>query len=168
MNIRPYQARDLDALIELTIATFGPYYEDHFRPLVGETIFHHQHGQWADDYRAEVPALHDPAADKHVAVAETSDGTIVGYVAWTVDPVRRHGDVNIVAVAADYRREHLGTALCERAFADMKEKDVEVVTIGTGGTDSFHAPARALYESLGCVPVHVAYYFKQLSAQPPT
>ena len=35
----------------------------------------------------------------------------------------------------------------------MTEKDVEVVTIGTGGTDSFHAPARALYESLGCVPV---------------
>ena len=41
-------------------------------------------------------------------------------------------------------------------------KDVQVVSIGTGGTDAFHAPARALYESLGCVPVHVAYYLKQL------
>jgi len=162
VNIRPYHPRDLKDLTELTIATFGPFYENHFRPLVGETIFRHQHGRWADDYRAQVPALHDPAAGKHVAVAETSDHAIAGYVAWTIDPARRHGDVVILAVAAAHRRGYIGTALCEYAFADMTEKDVEVVTVGTGGTDSFHAPARALYESMGCVPVHVAVYFKQL------
>jgi ribosomal protein S18 acetylase RimI-like enzyme len=162
VNIRSFQSRDLNALVELTIATFGPYYESHFRPLVGEVIFHHQHGRWADDYRAQVPLLHDPAAAKHVAVAETSDGAIVGYVAWTVDPDKRHGDVVILAVAEPQRRDHIGTALCEHAFDDMTRKGVEVVTIGTGGTDSFHAPARALYESMGCVPVHVAVYFKQL------
>ena len=162
MNIRPCHPRDLTALTELTIATFGPFYENHFRPLAGEAIFQHQHGRWADDYRAQVPALHDPAANKQVAVAETSDGAIVGYVAWTVDPARRHGDVVLLAVAAGHRRDRIGTALCEHAFADMTERDVEVVTIGTGGTDSFHAPARALYESMGCVPVQVAVYFKQL------
>jgi ribosomal protein S18 acetylase RimI-like enzyme len=162
VNIRPYHQRDLNALIELTIATFGPYYEDHFRPLAGEVIFRHQHGRWADDYRSLVPGLHDPAASKHVAVAETGDGAIAGYVAWEIDLARRHGDVVILAVAAPVRRDHIGTALCEHAFADMTRKDVEVVTIGTGGSDSFHAPARALYESLGCVPVHVAVYFKQL------
>jgi ribosomal protein S18 acetylase RimI-like enzyme len=162
VNIRPYHPRDLSALIELTIETFGPFFEDHFRPLAGEVIFQHQHGRWADDYRAQVPALHDPAAGKHVAVAETGDGAIAGYVAWHVDPARGHGDVVILAVAAPVRRGHIGTVLCEHAFAAMAEDDVEVVTIGTGGTDSFHAPARALYESLGCVPVHVAYYFKQL------
>jgi ribosomal protein S18 acetylase RimI-like enzyme len=162
VNIRPYHSRDLDALTELTIATFGPFLEHHFRPLVGETIFAHQHGRWADDYRAQVPALHDPAAGKHVAVAETSGGAVAGYVAWTVDPARRHGDIVMLAVAPAHRREHLGTALCEYAFDDMTNHGAEVVTIGTGGTDSFHAPARALYESLGCVPVHVAVYFRQL------
>jgi len=162
VNIRPYHSRDLDALTELTIATFGPFFENHFRPLAGETIFQHQHGRWADDYRAQVPALHDPAAGKHVAVAETSGGAVAGYVAWTVDPARRHGDIIMLAVAAAHRRDHIGTALCEYAFDDMTDQGVEVVTIGTGGTDSFHAPARALYDSLGCVPVHVAVYFKQL------
>lgn len=162
MNIRPYHSRDLNALTELTIETFGPFYENHFRPQVGEAIFQHQHGRWADDYRAQVPALHDPAANKHVAVAETSEGANVGYVAWTIDPARRHGDVVILAVAAAHRRDRIGTALCEHAFSDMAAQGVEVVTIGTGGTDSFHAPARALYESLGCVPVHVTVYFKQL------
>jgi ribosomal protein S18 acetylase RimI-like enzyme len=162
VNIRSYHPRDLNDLIELTIATFGPYYENHFRPLVGDAIFHHQHGRWADDYRVQVPALHDPEADKHVAVAETSGGAIAGYVAWSVDPAKRHGEVVILAVAEPQRRDHLGTALCEHAFIDMTRKSVEVVTIGTGGTDPFHAPARALYESLGCIPVHVAVYFKQL------
>jgi len=162
VNIRSYHPGDLNALIELTIATFGPFYENHFRPLAGEVIFYHQHGRWADDYRAQVPALHDPAAGKHVAVAEASDGEIAGYVAWTVGPAKRHGDVEILAVAQAHRRAHIGTALCDYAFSDMTEKGVEVVTIGTGGTDSFHAPARALYESLGCVPWHVAVYFRQL------
>ncbi len=162
MNIRPFHSRDLDTLTELTIATFGPFYENHFRPLVGETIFQHQHGRWADDYHAQVPALHDPAAGKHVAVAEASGGAVAGYVAWTVDPARRHGDIVMLAVAAAHRGGHIGTALCEYAFDDMTDRGVEVVTIGTGGTDSFHAPARALYDSLGCVPVHVAVYFKQL------
>ena len=142
VNIRSYHPDDLDTLIELTIATFGPFYENHFRPLAGEVIFQHQHGRWADDYRAQVPALHEPAAGKHVAVAEAGGGAI--------------------AVAAAHRREHIGTALCDHAFSDMKEKDVEVVTIGTGGTDAFHAPARALYESLGFLPWHVAVYFRQL------
>jgi hypothetical protein len=45
VNIRPYHSRDLNALIELTIATFGPFFEHHFRPLAGETIFRHQHGR---------------------------------------------------------------------------------------------------------------------------
>jgi ribosomal protein S18 acetylase RimI-like enzyme len=162
VNIRSYHPDDLNALTDLTIDTFGPFYENHFRPLVGEVIFHHQHGQWADDYRAQVPALHDPAAHKHVAVAETSDGAVAGYIAWRVDPARRHGDIVILAAAAAHRRDHLGTALCEYAFDDMTRKNVEVVAVGTGGTDSFHAPARALYESMGCVPVHVAVYFRQL------
>ena len=162
MNIRPYHSRDLSALIELTIATFGPFFEHHFRPLAGETIFRHQHGRWADDYRALVPTLHDPATGKHVAVAETDDQAIAGYIGWKVDPARRHGDVVILAVALTHRRSRIGAALCEHAFADMARTGAEVVTIGTGGADSFHAPARALYESLGCLPVHVAVYFKQL------
>lgn len=162
MNIRSYRPGDLNALIELTIATFGPFYENHFRPLVGEVIFGHQHGQWADDYRAQVPALHDPDADTYVAVAQASDQAIAGYVAWRVDPARRHGDIDILAVAQAHRRERAGTALCDHAFSAMKEQGAEVVTIGTGGTDSFHAPARALYESLGCVPCHTAVYFRQL------
>lgn len=160
MRIRPFIQHDLGRLIELTIETFGPFYEDHFRPLVGEVVFANQHGSWRDDYRRQVPGLHDPDQHKYVAVAETGDA-IAGYVAWSVDPARRNGTVTILAVAAEHRRHHVGSALCEHAFAAMRSRGAEVVEIGTGG-DPFHAPARALYERLGCTPLPVAVYYRRL------
>ncbi|WP_433160141.1 hypothetical protein [Kribbella sp. CA-247076] len=51
MIIRSYVHADLERVTQLTIDTFGPFYEDSFRPLVGETIFANQHGRWRDDYR---------------------------------------------------------------------------------------------------------------------
>lgn len=160
MHIRSYDERDLAGLIELTLDTFGPFYEQYFRPLVGERVFAHQHGSWREDYRAQVPTLHDPPAHKYVAVAE-DEGTLVGYVAWHIDMTRRHGEVEILAVAQQQRRCGVGKALCEHAFTDMSERGVEVVTIGTGG-DAFHAPAHALYSSLGCTALPTTVFFKQL------
>lgn len=160
MFIRSYVQSDLPRLIELTIETFGPFYEDSFRPLMGETIFANQHGNWRDDYQKQVAELHDPDQHKYVAVAEDS-GVLSGYVAWSVNPERRSGEVVILAVSSQYRRENLGTALCEHAFEAMRAHGLEVVHIGTGG-DDFHAPARALYESLGCVQLPVAVYYRTL------
>jgi ribosomal protein S18 acetylase RimI-like enzyme len=160
MRIRTVDPQDLTRLTELTIETFGPYYEDVFRPMVGEVVFANQHGAWREDYRVMVADLHDPERHKHVAVAETETG-IAGYVAWSVDPARRNGTITIVAVAAADRRHHTGTALCEHAFDAMRRDGAEVVEIGTGG-DPFHAPARALYEKLGCTPVPVTVYYRTL------
>jgi ribosomal protein S18 acetylase RimI-like enzyme len=160
MHIRSFVPHDLVPLTELTIATFRPFYEDSFRPLVGEVVFANQHGNWRDDYRTQVAELHDPARHRYVAVAETAD-IIAGYVAWTVDPDRRNARITILAVAAGHRRRYTGTALSEHAFAAMRELGAEVVVIGTGG-DPFHRPARALYESLGCTKLPVAVYYRQL------
>ena len=81
MHIRPFLPADLPRLIDLTIETFGLFYEDSFRPQVGELVFSHQHGSWRNDYRGQGPALHDPNNGKLVAVADIG-GTVVGYVAW--------------------------------------------------------------------------------------
>lgn len=160
MHIRSYADADLTALIDLTIDTFGPFYEDSFRPLVGELIFARQHGDWRGDYRRQVPALHDPAAHKYVAVAE-DNGVLAGYVAWHVDTTRQRGTVELLAVADGHRRSNTATALCEHAFEAMRRADAQYVEIGTGG-DDFHAPARAFYESLGCIKLPVAVYFREL------
>ena len=160
MHIRSYLDADFDQLVELTIETFGPFFEDSFRPLVGERIFGHQHGRWRDDYRQQIAGLHRPGEHKYVAVAE-EDGVLLGYVAWNVEAARSKGTVELLAVARNQRRSNVGTALCEHAFAAMRADGAEYVEIGTGG-DDFHAPARAFYESLGCVQLPVAVYFREL------
>ncbi|MFE6777942.1 GNAT family N-acetyltransferase [Streptomyces sp. NPDC057702] len=160
MLIRAFTQHDLAALTALTIDTFRPFYEESFRPRVGEAVFAVQHGDWRDDYREQVAELHAPERHTHVAVAEV-EGAVAGYVAWSVDPARRKGEVTILAVATQHRRHHVGTALCEHAFDRMRAFGAEVVEIGTGG-DPFHAPARALYEALGCTPYPVTVYFRQL------
>ncbi|AVH58962.1 MULTISPECIES: GNAT family N-acetyltransferase [Streptomyces] len=160
MRIRAFVPSDLASLTELTIETFRPFYEEAFRPLMGEVVFAIQHGNWRDDYRQQVAGLYAPEHHAYVAVAEGEDG-IAGYVAWSVDPDRRHGRVVILAVSSQHRRRHVGTTLCEHAFEQMRLLGAEIVEIGTGG-DSFHAPARALYEQLGCTPIPVAVYFRQL------
>lgn len=160
MNIRPYADSDLPGLIDLTIETFGPFYEDGFRPLVGDTIFENQHGNWRQDYRAQVPTLHDPVSHKLVAVVEDAP-SVVGYVAWNFDVEHKNGGIEILAVSAGHRRQGIGTRLCEHAFADLRQRGIEVVAIGTGG-DAFHAPARSLYEKLGCTPYPVTVYYRRL------
>ncbi|MFJ9179657.1 GNAT family N-acetyltransferase [Streptomyces sp. NPDC102360] len=160
MRIRSFTHDDLTPLTNLTIDTFRPFFEDVFRPLMGEVIFTVQHGSWRDDYRQQVAGLHAPERHSYVAVAEAA-GEIAGYVAWSVDPDRRHGQIVLLAVSHRHRRHHLGAALCEHAFERMRLLGAEIVEIATGG-DPFHAPARALYEQLGCTPNPVAVYFRRL------
>jgi ribosomal protein S18 acetylase RimI-like enzyme len=158
--IRSLFQHDLARITDLTVETFRPFYEDSFLPLMGDVIFANQHGNWRDDYRQQVAELHDPDQHKHVAVAEL-DGAIAGYVAWNVSPARRNGEITHLAVAVEHRRHHVGTALCEHVFGEMRALGAEVATIGTGA-DAFHAPARALYERLGCTMLPVAVYYRQL------
>lgn len=160
MHIRSYAASDLQQVINLTIETFRPFYEDYVRPLLGDAVFRHQHGQWEQDYREQVPSLHAPADGRHVAIAQI-DGAVAGYIAWMTDAKRHHGDIEILAVAASYRRNHVARDLCEHAFQAMQSTGVEVVGVGTGG-DPFHTPARGLYESLGFTQIPIAGYLKGL------
>ncbi|GAA0571969.1 GNAT family N-acetyltransferase [Kribbella sandramycini] len=160
MELRPYRPDDLDELIALTIETFGPFYEQSYRPVVGELIFTNTHGEWRDDYHRHVATLHNPDENRYAAVAEDG-GALVGYVAWDFDPAKRHGGIDILATASTHRRQGLAKSLCEHAFAHLKAQGIETVEIGTGG-DPFHEPARALYESLGCTPFPTTRYYREL------
>jgi ribosomal protein S18 acetylase RimI-like enzyme len=164
MHIRLFRDADRPELVDLTIEVFGVFYEESFRAMVSPTVFEHQHGSWADDYRRDVPALHDPARHKHVAVAVDDTSEIVGFVAWNVNLEQRHGDIDMLAVRESVRRCGTGRALCEHAMAAMRAAGAEVVGVGTGG-DWFHAPARGLYESLGFSLVPVAVYLRELEGQ---
>jgi ribosomal protein S18 acetylase RimI-like enzyme len=160
MVIRPLLPADLPALIDLTVETFRPLFEGHVRPLYGDDLFRLHHGQWEQDYRDELPTLHDPAAGRWAAVAET-DSTLAGLVAWRIREKPDHGLVDLLAVSAAHRRQGWGHRLCAHALEEMTKRGVQVVEIGTG-QDAFHAPARALYSSLGFIEVGIAGYIRKV------
>jgi len=156
MHIRSAQPADLPILLELTIGTFGPFFEESYAAIVGPVVFQNRHGNWRQDYAAQLARLHDPARGRHVAVAEIQ-GEIVGYVAWALTAEARHGVIDLLAVSEGSRQQGIGRALAEHAIAAAKAGGAEVVSIGTGG-DAFHAPARRLYEALGFTPfINVSY-----------
>ena len=79
MRIRSFLQHDLDRLTELTIETFGPFYEESFRPLVGEIVFANQHGKWRDDYVKQVAVLHDPPS---TGTSRSLRSTVPSPVTW--------------------------------------------------------------------------------------
>ncbi len=160
MHIRPFTAADLERLVDLTIETFRPFYEGYVHPLFGDELFRLHHGQWEQDYRDEVPTLHDPSAGRWVAVAEVGD-TIAGYVGWKTGGARNHGQIYMLVVGQPYRHQGVGRELCLDAIREMKAGGVEKVGVFTGG-DPFHAAARALYQSLGFIEIPIAGYLKMV------
>ncbi|HWO68734.1 MAG TPA: GNAT family N-acetyltransferase [Umezawaea sp.] len=160
MDIRPLNPADLPALLDLTIGVFGPFYENSFRPLVGDAVFLNRHGDWREDYRRHLARVHDPDNGRFAAVARV-DGQVVGFVGWVVEEAERHGEIDLLAVSAASRRLGVGRALATHALAHLAEAAVDVVSIGTGG-DDFHAPARSLYDSLGFTPFPNVSYTKAI------
>jgi len=160
MDVRPYTEEDHDVVLALTIETFRPFFEESMPSVLGERVVELQHDRWRDDYREHVPTMHDPDANKFVAVAE-HDGEVIGYVGWLLHADPRVGEIEILAVDAAQRRHQVASALCAHAFDGMKRRGVEVVELGTGG-DWFHAPARAFYEGLGMTPFPTVRYYKEL------
>ena len=158
MRIRPFAPDDLDALTELTIATFRPYFEGFLDGLLGPDLAALHHGRWRQDYRDELPTLHDPPAGRHIGVADTGD-EIAGYVSWKTGERAGHGQIYLLAVSDRHRGRHVALELCGYAIERMKAAGVRFVEVGTGD-DAFHAPARALYEALGFTKVPTAGYLK--------
>jgi ribosomal protein S18 acetylase RimI-like enzyme len=160
MIIRPYRDPDLPALIDLTIEAFRPFYEGYVRGLLGDDIFEHQHGQWEQDYRDDVPVLHDPENGRFIGVGEIGHD-LAGFVSWRIEGRPNHGQIYLLAVSEPFRNRRLGHELCGYALAHMKERGVDVVEIGTGD-DEFHAAARSLYEDIGFTKIPLAGYLKKI------
>lgn len=158
MLIRDCTPADLLALTDLTIEVFRPLFTTSL-PAARPEVTAHDHGRWEDDYRAEVPSLLAPDEDRFVTLAE-EDHHPLGYVGWNVTG-GTSGRLELVAVRPGSRRRGVARALCLDVVGQLRERGVRVVHIGTGG-DAFHAPARALYESLGFVAYPTVDYARAL------
>jgi ribosomal protein S18 acetylase RimI-like enzyme len=158
-RIRPFEDRDAEAVIDLSLRTWAPVFAS-LEGVLGPDIFRRLHPDWREDQRR---AVREVCAEKQgrVWVAEV-EGATVGFVATEVfDPRRNLGEVSMLAVDPDYQGDGIGTALTEFALDRLKDAGMKVAMVETGG-DPGHAAARRTYENAGFVLLPIARYFKNL------
>jgi len=160
VEIRPYDERDLDALVELSLRAWEPVF-DSLGQVLGKAIFArlHQPDWRAVQAEAVRASCTSDGRDVFVAVA---DGRPVGFVVVVLDAVHEGmGIVDVVAVDPAYQRRGIAKQLMKHSVEHMRAHGMDIAAVETGG-DRGHAPARALYESLGYTPLPVVRYLTPL------
>jgi ribosomal protein S18 acetylase RimI-like enzyme len=158
-RIRPFDDRDAEAVVDLSLRAWAPVFAS-LEQVLGSEIFRRMHPDWREDQKR---AVEDVCAAKkeRVWVAEV-DGTAVGFVAIELHhPERSMGEISMLAVDPDHQSGGIGTALTQFALERLEDAGIKVAMVETGG-DPGHAAARRTYEKAGYVLLPIARYFKNL------
>ncbi|HEX8260098.1 MAG TPA: GNAT family N-acetyltransferase [Rubrobacteraceae bacterium] len=159
LRIRPFEDRDTEAVVGLSLRAWAPAFAS-LEQTLGSEIFRRQHPDWREDQRR---AVEEVCATKkgRVWVAEAG-ASVVGFVAVEVDhPEVGMGEISMLAVDPDHQGLGIGTALTGFALDRLKDAEMTVAMVETGG-DPGHAPARRVYEKAGYTLLPIARYFKNL------
>lgn len=160
VEIRPYEASDLDAIVELSLRAWRPVFES-LRQVLGGAIFARLHQPDWTSAQAEAVRLSCTSDDHDVFVA-VADEHPVGFAAVALNAFHdRMGVVDMIAVDPPYQRRGIATRLMTSAVDHMRAKGMDIAALGTGG-DAGHGPARAMYEALGYTALPGVRYLKLL------
>jgi GNAT superfamily N-acetyltransferase len=161
--IRPASDGDLDALVGLSLLAWAPVFAS-FRQVLGQELFARIYPDWRAQQRATVETICGPGGRATVLVAEVA-GAGAGFLAYTVQPEGRTGEVALLAVHPDHQNRGIGTALNRVALERMRAGGVALASVGTGG-DPGHAPARRAYEKAGYTALPTVRYYQQIQEPP--
>ncbi|MBI1239494.1 MAG: GNAT family N-acetyltransferase [Alphaproteobacteria bacterium] len=145
-EIRPLGLEDVPALEAIRVAAFAPVFAG-FRATVGVPIYASAFANAEREQADFVAALYRDSVPGDFLVA-VQDGAPIGFVAVTLHPAERFGEIAFAAVHPDHAGKGVGTALFGAAIARMKEAGMVSATVSTGG-DERHAAARRAYEKAG-------------------
>jgi ribosomal protein S18 acetylase RimI-like enzyme len=158
MQIEPYDPRQLDAVIRLSLRAWTPVF-DSIQKAMDFDVYREFYPDWRVSQQKAVEEV-CADADTKVWVAIDS-GSTVGFVAVKLHSQSSMGEIYTIAVDPDYQRRGIGAALTQFALDWMKDAGMSVAMVETGG-DPGHAPARCTYEKLGFRLLPIARYFKKL------
>lgn len=159
MQIEPYDAGQLDAVVRLSLRAWTPVFES-IQNVMDLDVYQELYpNDWRVSQQKAVEAV-CAAEDTHVWVAIDA-GLTVGFVAVKLNAETYMGEIYMVAVDPDVQGRGIGSALIEFALDWMKEAGMAIAMVETGG-DPGHAPARRTYKKLGFGLLPIARYFKKL------
>ena len=157
-RIRPFEDRDTEAVVGLSLRAWAPAFAS-LEQTLGSEIFRRQHPDWREDQRR---AVEEVCATKKGRVWVAEAGASVGFVAVEFDhPEVGMGEISMLAVDPDHQGCGIGTALTGFSLDRLKNAGMKVAMVETGG-DPGHAPARRVYEKAGYTLLPIARYFKNL------
>jgi GNAT superfamily N-acetyltransferase len=160
VEIRPFHESDLDAVVEFSLRAWEPVF-DSMRQVLGDSIFARLHDPDWKAVQAEAIRSSCTSEDLDVFVA-VADERPVGFATIALNAFHdRMGVVDMIAVDPVYQRRGVGRRLMDRSVELMRERGMDIAAVGTGG-DPGHAPARALYETLGYTALPGVRYLKLL------
>ena len=158
LRIEPYDARQLEAIIRLSLRAWAPVF-DSLQQVLELEVYREFYPDWRISQQKAVESV-CTAEDTHVWVAINA-GSTVGFVAVKLHPETSMGEIYMVAVDPDFQARGIGAALTEFALDWMKDAGMSMAMVETGG-DPGHAPARRTYEKVGFGLLPIARYFKKL------
>jgi GNAT superfamily N-acetyltransferase len=134
---------------------------DSLRQVLGDTIFERLHRPGWEAVQAEAVRATCTSEERAVFVA-VADDRPVGFAAVALDAFHEGmGGVDMIAVDPAYQRRGIARRLMERSVEHLRARGMDIAVVETGG-DAGHAPARALYESLGYTALPVVRYLEPL------
>ena len=157
--IRPYEDKDLDQIVELTVPAFEPIFTS-FANVLGPQIYPIIYPDWKQLQIDLVrKCCQDP--EKPVIVADV-DGEIAGYLVYVLHEENKEGEIYLLAVDPKFQNAGIGTKLNKHALALFKAAGMKLAVVGTGG-DEGHAPARRSYEKAGFTGLPLVRYYQALN-----
>ena len=159
VEIREFDERDLDAIVDFSLRAWEPVYVS-LRDVLGDPVFLRLKPDWKAAQAEEVRA--SCTSDERDAFVAVVDGRPVGFVTVALNAFNeRMGVIEIIGVDPDFQRRGIASQLTNHALDHMRRCGMDVAAVETGG-DPGHAPARAAYEALGFTHLPIARYLKLL------
>lgn len=164
MQIEPYSAHHLDAVVRLSLRAWTSVFESIEAAIDAEVYGAFYPDGWRVSQQRAIEQV-CAAEDTHVWVAMDT-GAVVGFIAVKLHSEDSMGEIYMVAIDPDFQRRGIGSTLIEFALAWMSDAGMAIAMVETGG-DPGHAPARHTYEKAGFRLFPVARYFKKLPGSSP-
>ena len=158
MRIRPFNASDTVAVVDLSLHAWEPVHVS-IREALGPDVNDALQPDWRAKQQSDVEEMLS-APTSNVWVADV-DGIVAGFVAVRIHDDRRIGEIDMLAVDRSHQGAGMGTALTTFALDWIRASGISVAMVGTGA-DPGHAPARRTYEKAGMRLVPMARYFMKL------
>lgn len=145
VEIRGLDPDEIERIGEIAVEAWEPAYGA-YRENMGEQLFEARYGDWREHKASQVIGQCREHPER-VRIAEV-DGTVAGFVTFSVDSETGIGEIGNNAVAPEFQGRKIATRLYRHVLAEFRDRDLEFAEVSTGLGEEY-APARQAYENVG-------------------